>query len=106
MGKKTVRDNFLVEVEPRGPGDYGCCSISGKQRTEAESEAICQEIAEDIRRHVDNLPSWRGRGVTVTWDSHEVCEHCGAPWTEGDAPHNGGCCAEDCKVFYEFEDVA
>ena len=33
------------------------------------------------------------------------CEHCGSPWTEGDFPHNGGCCAEDCKVFDKSEEA-
>lgn len=96
MARKTIRENFRVEVEPRSVGDFGYFSVSGlTPRKEEEAISACEEIAEQIRRHVDGLPSRRDRGVSVEWDSQTVCEHCGAKWTEESATYNGGCCSKD-----------
>lgn len=86
---KITRGNFRVEVEPRNPGDFKYASISGQTRTEEESISICEEIADDIRRHVDNLPYNGNRGVSVIWDEEKVCEHCGSEW-------NPTCFGNDC----------
>jgi len=100
MGKLTNKTNIRVEVEPRSLGDYGWARISGgRERTEKQAISDCEDIAEQIRRHVDGLPSYGDRGVCVVWDVEEVCEHCGSVWSEGDSPHNGGCCAKDCEAF-------
>lgn len=93
MGKKIVKSNFHVKVYPRSPGDYGIFSIGGQMRKEEDEIAICEEIAADVRRHVDNLPSGRGRGVTVAWDEEEVCEHCGSKWNPTCFGNN--CCEKD-----------
>ena len=95
MGVKEVRDDFRVEVYPRRAGDFGFCKISGVYRSEQEEESMCHEIAQDVRRHVDNLGE-----VIVQWESNLVCEFCGSDWTEPkDSPHNGGCCGEDSEVM-------
>jgi len=100
MGKQINKADIRVEVRPRSLGDYGQFRISnGRERTEAQAITDCEDIAEQIRRHVDGLPSCRDRGVDVVWDNEEVCEYCGRAWTEGDSPHNGGCCKEDIKVL-------
>lgn len=91
MSFVTKRSNFRVEVHPRSPGDFGIFSISGQTRTEAEAERICEEIAQDIRRHVDNLPSERGKGVNVVWDSEKVCVHCGYDWSPDERGYNACC---------------
>ncbi len=97
--KATKRENFRIEVTPRSAGDFGFASVSGMQRSEAEAERLCEDIAEQIRRHVDELPSRhmsRQRGVYVMWDSKPICSHCGSAWTE-EGPYNGGCCDKDCE---------
>ncbi len=66
-----TRTNFRVVVYPRDAGDFGFGSITGCERKEDEAEALCKEIADQIRRHVDELPSsWKDstRGVHVEWD--------------------------------------
>lgn len=100
MGMKKKKMDFRVEVEPRSPGDFGVAQISGRDQSDEAWIADCEAIADQIRRHVDGLPSYGNRGVIVRWDEDPVCEHCGYDWTEGeDSPHNGGCCAEDEKTM-------
>jgi len=106
MGQKSQRTNFRVEVTPRDPGDFGFARIGGQTRSEEESERLCESIASDIRRHVDDLQSFGNRGVSVRWDSEMVCEHCGSGWTETDRNYNGGCCKEDEDRHQEASEVA
>ena len=105
MSKQINKTNIHVEVCPRSLGDYGFIRTRGRERTEKEAIADCEEIARDIRRHVDGLPSYGNQGVCVIWDKEEVCEHCGWAWTEGDSPHNGGCCAKDIEVLEATEAI-
>lgn len=100
MKTKGVRDNFRVVVHPRGLGDFGSIRVSAsffyghteaeRKRMERDMEERCNEIAADIRRHADNVSS-----VSVEFDQAEVCEHCGAEWTEKSQYYNGGCCDRD-----------
>ncbi len=87
MGKVTHRENFRVEVDvdPRGGWTQG----------EAAWERDCEDIAAQIRRHVDGLPRYGNRGVSVAWDVIATCSHGGARWTEDSPDYNGGCCAKD-----------
>lgn len=96
MPRKTTRDNFRVEVYPRKPGDYGSVSLPNRwfPETEQETEGRCKAIAEQIERHVDDLPT-RGGKTVVAWDSEHTCEFCGTDWTGKDKDYNGGCCDED-----------
>jgi len=95
--KKTVRTNFRVEVTPRRLGDFGLVFTNAfGEHSEREEEDACKAIAEQIRRHVDGLPSNRSRGVQIVCDSQQVCAHCGSNWTE-DGPYNGGCCSKDVE---------
>lgn len=111
MGKKTVEYNYRVEVVPRSPGDYGFMRIYGGPLSEQTTEQARQDaeyLADDIRAHVDKslVPSYGDRGISVVCDTDEVCEFCGWTWTEGDQPHNGGCCAKDADIMEkEEEDV-
>lgn len=97
--KKNRKQNIRVVVYPRSPGDFGSFSISGQKRSEEETLQMCEEIADDIRRHVDNIPSrsigGNSRGVSVEWDDDPVCEYCGSIWSEDSVTYNGGCCSKD-----------
>jgi len=100
MKIKGARDNFRIVVRPRGLGDFGSIRMPSslpyghtaleQKRMERDMEDRCNEIAADIRRHADNVSS-----VIVEFDQAEVCEHCGAEWTEKSPYYNGGCCAKD-----------
>lgn len=94
MAARTLKSDFRVVVRLRAWGDLGIAYVSGDPRSNEEKIGACENIAEQIRRHVDDLPSGRGRGVTVEWDSERVCEHCAATWTE-EGDYNGGCCEAD-----------
>lgn len=94
LGKK---ENFRVVVEPRRLGDIGFMSISDRMacgndesRIEREYESRCEEISQQIKRHVDNVSS-----AYVEFDRAPVCEHCGSMWTETSETYNGGCCNKD-----------
>ena len=54
-------------------------SVAVAKELKKQAIADCEAIAEQIRRHVDDLPTYGGRGVSVVWDDKEVCEHCGSP---------------------------
>jgi hypothetical protein len=95
MGKKIVRHDFRVVVRPRDVGDFGFVRIGGQVRSEEEARKACEDIACDIRRRVDNLPTYGNRGVNVEWEEAAVCEHCGYDWTEDSESYNGGCCLKD-----------
>lgn len=95
MAKKARRENFRVEVYPRAAGDLGFAYTTLFKRSEEETERLCRQIAEQIRRHVDGLPSSHPHGVYVVWDDAPVCEFCGSSWTEDDPHYNGGCCEQD-----------
>lgn len=100
MGRKTRRVDFFVRVWPRDPGDFGCVKLGGvPARTESEEEQLCQQIKASIKRHVADVGT-----VGVECTTETFCEFCGAKWTEGDSPHNGGCCDDDCAVMDSMED--
>ncbi len=92
MARTVSRENFRVTVYPRNPGDFGVISFGGVTREEVAWEEFCNDIAADIRRHVDGIAR---DGVHVEWDDVAQCSHCSYLWTE-DSPHyNGGCCEVD-----------
>lgn len=96
MAKITRRTNFRVVVRPRPPGDFGYAQVPGLTHSEERTLRICQEIADQIRRHVDNLPTPgrdRNRGVQVTWDTEDYCSHC-AGWWETEPDGRPVCCQE------------
>lgn len=104
MGKTTKPIEYWVRVEPQRLGQFGYGSVSDRliepdeaKRLE-EYRKLCEQIAADVKRHADDVGS-----VTVQCETEEVCEHCGAEWTEGEMPHNGGCCEKDAEVCEEYE---
>ncbi len=96
--RKGIRTDIHVRIEPRRKGDFGIATTTlFGQHAEAEAIAECEEIASQIRRHVDGLSSDRSRGVHVSWTNENVCSHCGADWTEDASDYNGGCCTKDIE---------
>lgn len=88
--------NFRVVVEPHGLGRFGSISTpdssfypTAEGRAKAYEER-CEEIAAQIKRHVDEVGY-----ITIECDRDPVCDHCGARWSEESNDYNGGCCAED-----------
>lgn len=102
---KGPKSNFRVVIEPRSLTDFGFMRTStnflygsdakGRQSWEDDMYQRCEEIANDVRRHADNVGY-----VSVEFDQEPVCEHCGHQWTEESADYNGGCCSKD-EAAYE-----
>lgn len=79
---KIIRkSNIKVVIEPRGLGDYGCVIVSddffgqSQQTIEKNYQQRCEEIIDQIKRHVDNV-GWIG----IQADENEICSHCGHSW--------------------------
>jgi hypothetical protein len=108
MKTKGPKENFRVVIEPRGLGDFGSIRVSAsflygydaaaQKRIESDMQDRCDEIAADVKRHVDNAGY-----VSVEFDQEDVCEHCGSRWSEESAAYNGGCCAKDEEANPEPE---
>ena len=96
MGKKTEQSGFRVVIEPRRLGDLGSVSMSDSMVCRDEKDRLrqyrerCEEILDDVRRHVGNVGH-----AGIEFDTDHVCEHCCARWTEKDDEYNGGCCEKD-----------
>lgn len=101
MRKEGAKVNFRVVIDPRRLGDFGSIRLGAsflygnteeeRKRAERDMHERCDEIASQVKRHIDNV-----NYVQVEFDQEYVCEHCGAEWTEGKSPYNGGCCDKDC----------
>jgi len=76
MSRKIERENYRVEVYPKGPVAYDLDT--------------CHDIAKQIRRHIDDVGI-----ISVVFDTVATCEHCGYKWTELSNSYNGGCCEKD-----------
>lgn len=70
MAKITKRTNFRVVVEPE-------TRIYGIRLDRVERE--CENIVDQIKRHVDGVHS-----AYVEHDTEVVCSHCGYEWEEED----------------------
>lgn len=82
--KTRKQSNFRVVVEPRRLGDYGFCSMSDRLIHGDDEKKInslykdrCEEIVDQIKRHVDNV-----KYASVECDTTEICSHCGRDWDE------------------------
>jgi hypothetical protein len=98
--KTAVRENYRIEIYPPHPGNFGICFISSVTRTDEETVRMLEEMKSQIERHVDGV---RRNSVNIVHDTTDYCEWCGSKWTEGDSPHNGGCCDKDCEVMDGIE---
>lgn len=91
MPKQSNKTGVFVRVDPGLWSQLG----SGKNdeinaRFEKRAQSQCQDIMDEIRRHVDNVES-----VHMEWETEDVCSHCGDYWLEKSDQYNGGCCDED-----------
>ena len=109
MRKRKTVDVF-VRVDPTPPISFFLWRSVYSQYDEATAReryeefsldeylSDCKAIAQRIRRHVDGFGS-----VSIEKTTEDVCSFCGSKWTEGDSPHNGGCCDEDEAVMIAEE---
>ena len=79
----TRKLNIRLDVEP-------IVYVRGMTEDEVDKEIIktLNEIAEQIKRHVDNV-----RYARVVWDNVDYCSHCGYQW-ETDKDGIPVCCNE------------
>ncbi|MDP5310409.1 hypothetical protein [Streptomyces poriferorum] len=76
--KQTNRDDFRVVITPRRLGDFGWMSMSDRMASsdpERDIRERCEEIAAEVKRHVDNVGS-----VEVLFTETHTCSHCGYVW--------------------------
>ena len=95
MKVKAAASNFRIEVTPRRLGDMGYMSTSDSFVTGGDAKIAermyrerCEEIVSQIKRHCDDVGY-----IEVKFDQPDVCEFCGADWTE--AGTYNGCCHKD-----------
>lgn len=84
MARKIQYDNHRVVVYPVAPW------IVYIDKEHDTYRRVCDDIAQAIRRHVDDVAA-----ANVEWDTNPVCEYCGERWTETSEIYNGGCCDKD-----------
>ena len=65
--KIIEKSNFRVEVFAK---DYNWRNLTPEEETKA-----CDDIVQQIERHVDNVGS-----VSTVWDTKELCEFCRYRW--------------------------
>jgi hypothetical protein len=78
--KKTIYTDFRVVVTPRRIGDLGWMSVSDRMASnniERDMRERCEQIAEQVNRHVDHVAD-----VRVEVDTEDVCSFCGLGWEE------------------------
>ena len=85
--KKQRQTNFHVDIEP----DRMTWSRD-EERIDSANREACRGIAEQVKRHIDNIGS-----VQVLWDVEVTCSFCGSRWTEDSDTFNGGCCCQDAE---------
>lgn len=66
MSKIIEQTNVRLEVEP---------DLGWSTKTVEQQKLICRNIAEQIRRHVDDV-----KHVSIRWDTKELCEYCKLGW--------------------------
>ena len=79
MSKKTILENWRVEVEP--------CQPFYSKRTPEDMRRACEEVKREIKRHCDV------ESVSVMYDTRNECEFCHRDW-ETEADGCPACCGE------------
>ena len=84
--KKTISENFSVKVE----ADIFPYNIRqhGRQGVAEEEKKRCEEIIEQIKRHIDNTEC-----VELTCETKDICTLCGGDWDEYE-DGKPSCCVE------------
>lgn len=78
--KNTAREDYRIVITPRRLGDLGWMSISDRMAStdiERDTRERCEEMAEQVKRHVDNVGS-----VEVQFTEVHTCSHCFLAWEE------------------------
>lgn len=104
MSKIIEKSNFRVTIEPKRLGDYGSVRVSDSMvyKTKEERENAyherCKEIAEQIKRHVDNIGC-----VSVDYDIEETCSHCNLRWESDELTGKPLCCGAAIEEFEQLQ---
>jgi hypothetical protein len=86
MARKTLYNCAFLKVEIERPFLY-------KREVEREDWLrLAKDLKESIERHCDSFSS-----ISIEHDTEDICEFCGASWTEDGDVDNGGCCSADVK---------
>jgi len=103
--KKTIRENFRIIVEPRSLGDYGYVRTSDRlfypdeEKRAKEYRNRCEDIEEQIKRHVDNVEY-----VRIECDEKVVCTYCGWGWEIDLETGQPSCCEEAIAEFEKLKE--
>lgn len=89
MSKVIEKINFRVVVEPK-------THVYGIKLSYVEQD--CKEMADQIKRHVDNVSS-----VSVDFDTNVTCSHCGYGWEE-DITGEPLCCNAAIEEWKQLSD--
>ena len=87
--KIVKTENFRVVVEPP------MYTVIRSDYTEKQYRSACDEIVQQIKRHVDNV-----QYVSTECDSKYICEYCGYTWEE-DETGEPMCCGKAQEEFKE-----
>jgi hypothetical protein len=91
--KITKKYNCRVVVEPAVSTWHGMTD----ERIFELSMLACRSIADQIRRHVDEV-----RSSYMDYDQEEVCSHCGYKWAEEPKfPGLNQCCQKEIDEWLE-----
>lgn len=88
MPKIIKNSNYRVVIEPQDLSNIERRFHKDPESVEKSIKNRCNDIAESIKRHVDNIDR-----VDIEFDTDETCSHCGLEWCED---YNGlpTCCTE------------
>lgn len=97
MGKKAEKRNIRVEVYPK------VCkpSFASNDYIEGEELAACQSIAENIKRHVDDIAN-----IGIHYETVEYCEFCGTEWDADEKTGEPLCCTKAMEERAEQQKAA
>lgn len=101
MSKVIKKSNFRVIIEPRRLGDYGSVRTSdsfmrNESQIEKDYQRRCDEMVDQIKRHVDNVDN-----AYVDWDAEITCSHCGSDWIGAGGPN---CCEEAIAEYNQSKE--
>lgn len=77
MPKIIKNSNYRVVATPQDLSSIERMFHKDRDSAEKSIKNRCNEIAESIKRHVDNVDR-----VDIEFDTDEVCSHCGYEWVE------------------------
>lgn len=93
MSKIIEKSNYRVVVEPKtGPHYFS----RTQESILAEEKSACEEMVEQIKRHVDMV----GR-IDVEYDTEEICSYCKLQWEVDEQTGEPQCCTKAQVEFSE-----